>query len=132
MLNEYLHPAHVFIACGYTDLRLGIDGLAALVQEKYQLDPFGEALFFFCGRRTDRIKGLFWDGDGFLLLYKRLERIFCSVSESLSATLGSFCQALSFCSGLSVKAHFKSRSFPRQIFPAARNRLACSCSSRAS
>jgi len=73
MLNEYLHPAHVFIACGYTDLRLGIDGLAALVQEKYQLDPFGEALFFFCGRRTDRIKGLFWDGDGFLLLYKRLE-----------------------------------------------------------
>ena len=74
MLNEYLHPAHVFIACGYTDLRLGIDGLAALVQEKYQLDPFGEALFFFCGRRTDRIKGLFWDGDGFLLLYKRLER----------------------------------------------------------
>lgn len=74
MLNEYLHPAHVFMACGYTDLRLGIDGLAALVQEKYQLDPFGEALFFFCGRRTDRIKGLFWDGDGFLLLYKRLER----------------------------------------------------------
>ena len=38
------------------------------------MDPFGEALFFFCGRRTDRIKGLFWDGDGFLLLYKRLER----------------------------------------------------------
>ena len=79
MLNEYLHPAHVFIACGYTDLRLGIDGLAALVQEKFHLDPFGEALFFFCGRRTDRIKGLFWDGDGFLLL----GTVFCFYTNDL-------------------------------------------------
>lgn len=73
MLNEYLQPERVMIACGYTDLRCGIDGLAALVQEKYRLDPFADMLFLFCGRRTDRIKGLYWDGDGFLMLYKRLE-----------------------------------------------------------
>ncbi len=74
MLNDFLHPDKVYIACGYTDLRRGIDGLAEIVQEKYQLDPFQELLFLFCGRRTDRIKGLYWDGDGFILLYKRLER----------------------------------------------------------
>lgn len=73
MLNDFFHPDKVYIACGYTDLRRGIDGLAGLVQEKYRLDPFTEALFLFCGRRVDRIKGLYWDGDGFILLYKRLE-----------------------------------------------------------
>ncbi|MCR5088310.1 MAG: IS66 family insertion sequence element accessory protein TnpB [Oscillospiraceae bacterium] len=59
MLNEFFHPGKVIIACGYTDLRRGIDGLAGMVQEKYRLDPFEEALFLFCGRRADRIKGLY-------------------------------------------------------------------------
>ena len=64
----------VYIACGYTDLRCGIDGLADEIQNHYQLDPFDEgSLFLFCGRKTDRIKGLLWEGDGFLLLYKRLD-----------------------------------------------------------
>ena len=39
----------------------------------YQLDPFSNTLFLFCGRRRDRIKGLYWEGNGFILLYKRLE-----------------------------------------------------------
>ena len=73
MLNSF-HPDHTFIACGYTDLRRGIDGLATIVQEQFKLDPFTNSLFLFCGRRCDRIKGLFWDGDGFVLLYKRLEK----------------------------------------------------------
>lgn len=64
----------MYIALGYTDLRRGIDGLAAIVQEQFQLDPFTNTLFLFCGRRKDRIKGLLWEGDGFLLLYKRLEQ----------------------------------------------------------
>ena len=63
----------MYLACGYTDLRRGIDGLASIVQEQFQLDPFQNTLFLFCGRRKDRIKGLYWEGDGFLLLYKRLE-----------------------------------------------------------
>ncbi len=73
MLNSF-QPDHTYIACGYTDLRRGIDGLAEIVQEQYKLDPFTNTLFLFCGRKRDRIKGLFWDGDGFVLLYKRLER----------------------------------------------------------
>ena len=64
----------IYIACGYTDLRQGIDGLAALIRTRFNLEPMQKGtLFLFCGRRTDRIKGLVFEGDGFLLLYKRLE-----------------------------------------------------------
>lgn len=73
MLNDFQCVCPIYIACGYTDLRRGIDGLAGLVQQQFQLNPFQRALFLFCGRRRDRIKGLYWEGDGFLLLYKRLE-----------------------------------------------------------
>ena len=71
MLSEF--SGEVYIALGYTDLRRGIYGLAAIVQESFALDPFTNTLFLFCGRRKDRIKGLLWEGNGFLLLYKRLE-----------------------------------------------------------
>ncbi len=43
------------------------------MEREFHLDPYQEALFLFCGRRKDRIKGLYWEGDGFLLVYKRLE-----------------------------------------------------------
>ena len=61
-----------YIACGYTDLRRGIDGLAGIVQLQYGMDLREDSLFLFCGRRTDRIKALYWSGDGYVLLYKRL------------------------------------------------------------
>lgn len=73
MLTNFTGADKVYIACGYTDLRLGIDGLATLVRQQFELDPFSNTLFLFCGRRRDRIKGLYWEGNGFLLLYKRLE-----------------------------------------------------------
>ena len=63
---------HIFLACGFTDMRKSVDGLAAIVQQNFQLDPFSNNLFIFCGRRHDRLKALLWRGDGFLLLYKRL------------------------------------------------------------
>ena len=64
----------VYIVCGYTDLRFGIDSLAAIVQSRYHMQLFiPNTLFLFCGRRADRIKGILWEGDGFLLLYKRVE-----------------------------------------------------------
>ena len=73
MLSEFRFT-NVYIACGYTDLRFGVDGLARLVESRFELSPFmADTLFLFCGRRNDRIKGLLWEGDGFLLLYKRLE-----------------------------------------------------------
>lgn len=81
MLKEFAANPHVqvYLVTGYTDLRRGIDGLAEVVQGKLSLDPYSgdsggtPALFLFCGRRRDRIKGLLWEGDGFLLLYKRLD-----------------------------------------------------------
>ena len=73
MLSDFTGADRVYIACGYTDLRLGIDGLAQLVQQQFSLDPFSNSLFLFCGRRRDRIKALLWEGDGFVLLYKRME-----------------------------------------------------------
>lgn len=73
MLSDFNCSCPVYIACGYTDLRRGIDGLASIVQQQFQLDPFQNAMFLFCGRRCDRIKALYWEGDRFVLLYKRLE-----------------------------------------------------------
>lgn len=73
MLIREISADHIYLACGHTDMRKQIDGLAALVLTKFELTPQDSALFLFCGRKKDRIKGLLWDGTGFLLLYKRLE-----------------------------------------------------------
>ena len=72
ILNE-INAENVYIICGYTDMRRSIDGLAATVKQVFKLDPCSYSLFMFCGRKSDRIKALLWEGDGFLLLYKRLE-----------------------------------------------------------
>ena len=74
MLNDFGCNCPVYIAYGYTDLRRGIDGLAGIVQSQFEMDPFQRVMFLFCGRRRDRLKALYWEGDGFLLLYKRLEQ----------------------------------------------------------
>ena len=55
MLGDITVAENIYIACGYTDMRKS------------------RSLFLFCGKRRDRIKVLLWEGDGFLLLYKRLE-----------------------------------------------------------
>ena len=73
MLGDITVAKEIYIACDYTDMRKSIDGLAALVQQSFGMDPFAPRLYLFCGRRRDRIKALLWEGDGFILLYKRLE-----------------------------------------------------------
>lgn len=76
MLNDaiVLRFKKVYLAPGYRDLRRGIDGLASIVRFQFELDPYDKnILFLFCGRRNDRIKALLWEGDGFLLMYKRLD-----------------------------------------------------------
>ncbi len=61
------------VAVGRTDMRMGIDGLSAAIRLRYGLDPLDKGtLFLFCGTRKDRIKGLLWEGDRFILLYIRL------------------------------------------------------------
>ena len=63
MLNDATY-SHIYIAAGYTDLRRGID---------FNLDPYDQdSIYLFCGRRTDRIKAIVFEGDGHILLYKRL------------------------------------------------------------
>ena len=61
-----------YVACGYTDMRRGIDGLAAIVSQQFGAPLCEDSLFLFSGRRTDRIKALYFSGDGYVLLYKRL------------------------------------------------------------
>ena len=74
MLNNASGFKKIYLATGYTDLRRGIEGLSAIIRFKFKLDPFDkDTIFLFCGKRCDRIKALIWEGDGFLLCYKRLE-----------------------------------------------------------
>jgi transposase len=64
----------VFLATEPVDLRRGHDGLCALVRTMYGRDPYDGTVFAFVGRRGDRIKLLYWDRGGFVLVYKRLEQ----------------------------------------------------------
>lgn len=66
--------SNIYMAQGYTDLRKGIDGYALIIQENFKLSPFENALFIFCNRHRNKLKCLYWDGNGFWLLYKRLEK----------------------------------------------------------
>lgn len=73
MLNEVIVD-RVYLARGVTDMRKSIDGLAVLVQEAFDLDPFSPNLFAFCNRKRDKMKILYWDKNGFWLYYRRLEK----------------------------------------------------------
>ena len=71
-MDIQLTADRVYLAGGYTDMRKSIDGLSAVVSQQYDLNPFLPSLFLFCGRRRDRMKALFREPDGFVLIYKRL------------------------------------------------------------
>ena len=68
MLGDISHAEHIYIAVGYTDMRKQIDGLAAIVKQSFDFDPFSNSVFLFCGRNTRTMKALYWEGDGFVLL----------------------------------------------------------------
>lgn len=74
MLNDATCFKQIYIVCGYTDLQSGIDTLVSVINSRTGNSPYvPDTLYLFCGRKADRIKGLVWEQDGFLLLYKRLE-----------------------------------------------------------
>ncbi len=103
MLNDCLAD-RVYLACGATDLRKSIDGLAALVREGFNLDPFSTSLFVFCNRKRDKVKILRWDHNGFWLYYRRLERgKFQWPQENSSTVVVSYRQLRWLLDGLSLK-----------------------------
>ncbi len=65
MLGDIRQAKNVYIVCGYTDMRKGLNSLVPFVHSS--------SLFLFCGKRCDRLKALLWEPDGFVLLYKRLD-----------------------------------------------------------
>lgn len=73
MIN--IHPSTgVFLCSQVIDMRFSFDGLAGLVKSHFSMNPTCGHLFVFFSRRRDRMKLLFWDREGFVLYYKRLER----------------------------------------------------------
>lgn len=62
-----------YVASKPLDFRKGMDGLAAIVQNEFDLDPFSGAIFIFRSKRADRLKLIVWDGTGLVMTYKRIE-----------------------------------------------------------
>ncbi len=74
MLSDVLEIRRVVLCCGYVDMRRGMEGLAQIIGNRFNLNPFDKGtLFLFCGKRTDRIKALLWMGNGFILMNRRFE-----------------------------------------------------------
>lgn len=73
MLGELFGVAKVYIICDRTDMRRSIDGLMAIIRNTYEMDPYANALYLFCGRKKNTLKALHFDKDGFVLYIKRLD-----------------------------------------------------------
>ncbi|GAB0168440.1 IS66 family insertion sequence element accessory protein TnpB [Lysinibacillus sp. CTST325] len=73
MKHDFTSVQNIYIICGKTDMRKGIDGLATLIQDSFKLDLYSDSIFLFSGWSKDRYKCLYFDGDGFAMLYKRLD-----------------------------------------------------------
>jgi transposase len=64
----------IYLARQATDMRKGFDGLCGLVTSQLKQDPLSGTLFLFVNRRRDKLKVLYWDGDGLAIWYRRLEQ----------------------------------------------------------
>ena len=73
LFSNLPHDLEVFLCAGYTDLRKSIDGLIGIVEDGYGLNARSKTFYCFCGRRADRMKILFFDGDSYTLLLRRTE-----------------------------------------------------------
>jgi transposase len=64
----------IFVTLGATDMRKGFDGLSGIIYGTLEQDPLSGHLFLFVNRRRDKLKILYWDGDGLAIWYRRLEQ----------------------------------------------------------
>ena len=86
----------VFLCAQAIDMRLSFDGLAGMVKPQFGMNPTCGHLFVFFSRRRDRMKLLFWDSEGFVLYYKRLERGTFSWLDDLDLSAGGEMEAADF------------------------------------
>lgn len=73
MIGDSSLADNIYLITGYTDMRRSIDGLYAIVVDKLNVEPDRRSIYLFCGKRSDRIKILIRENDGYVLLYKRLD-----------------------------------------------------------
>ena len=73
MIGDISLADNIYLTTGYTDMRRSIDGLYAIVVDKLNVEPDRRSIYLFCGKRSDRIKILIRENDGYVLLYKRLD-----------------------------------------------------------
>jgi transposase len=73
MMMSLPASVRIWLATQATDLRKSFDSLAEVVRRQLERDPLSGQLFVFRNKRADRVKLLYWDEDGFVILYKRLE-----------------------------------------------------------
>ena len=100
-------------------MRKSINGLSMIVENSFNLNPFDGALFVFCNRNRDRIKILEWDGDGFWVYFKRLEKgRYCWPQPGDEATMSLTGEELSvLLSGTKVELKLKRKEvYERQVF----------------
>lgn len=69
-----IRPSEIYISSANVDMRKSIDGLTSIVMQRFKLDPVSDAMFVFHNRHCNKIKMLYWNSDGFCLLYKRKEK----------------------------------------------------------
>jgi transposase len=69
-----LQKVNIYVKPGITDMRKAVNGLSLIVSESMDLDVLSGSLFLFCNRDRRLLKGIYWDGTGFWLVQKRLEK----------------------------------------------------------
>lgn len=73
MLGDISRIQSIRLVTSFTDMRKSVNGLTAVIRDDFKMDPYANALYLFCGRKADRLKALYFDQTGFVLLYKVLD-----------------------------------------------------------
>jgi transposase len=105
----------IYLSNRPVDFRKGIDGFASIIQSEFELDPFQDALFIFYNRQHNKLKMLYYDGTGFWLLYKRLNKgtFKVKMSSKEEALVISHNQLQWLLQGLSME---QKRAFPHKQY----------------
>lgn len=98
---------HIYVACGYTDLRKGIDGYIYLADGNLKINPFDNVIFIFCNKFQNKIKILHHEAGSFWLYYKRIERFTIKWPRSSTGIEISKSQVKALLNGLKLEVYLK-------------------------